>query len=147
MAEGLNRVYLIGALSERPELRYTRRGRPVLRMRLGVTERPAPGQEAPEQLTQWHDVVVPGRRAESLASVVGPGTVVLVEGTLRSRSYPARDGSKRTRYEVVARHVWLLSGVARASRSRPGSVKGRFGGPGSTWDEPAFSDDGQGKLF
>jgi single-strand DNA-binding protein len=145
MAQGLNRVYLMGMLGERPELRYTRGGRAVLRMRIGTAEEQQDSEGNLIERIQWHEVVVPGRRAESLSSTIGPGTRVLIEGALRSRSYDARDGSTRTRYEVVARHVWLLAGVARASR--PSSTGARYGMPDSPWDEPVFSEDGQGKLF
>ncbi|MBW2536731.1 MAG: single-stranded DNA-binding protein [Deltaproteobacteria bacterium] len=145
MAQGLNRIYLLGMLSERPELRYTRGGRPVLRMRLGTEEEHPDGEGNLTKRVQWHEVVIPGGRAEALAAALGPGTRVLVEGAIRSRTFDARDGTKRTRHEVVARHIWLLSGVARASR--PSSSGARYGMPDSPWDAPVFSDDGQGKLF
>lgn len=145
MPEGFNRVFLVGTLAERPELRYTRSGKAVLQLRLGITESYRDSDGIERERTVWHPVIVPGKRAESLAAVVGPGTRLYVEGVLRTRAYKARDGTTRSVSEVVLRNVLVLSGAARASR--PGYGGPRYGMPESPWDEPAFSDDGQGKLF
>lgn len=145
MAQGYNRVYLLGMVSDRADLRYTRGGRPVLRLRMGTQEGADDAESDEPPRTDWHELVVVGRRAESLASAVGPGTLLLVEGTLRTRSYQGRDGSKRSATEVLVRALVILAGTARASR--PGYGGPRYGTPEHPLDEPVFTDEGQGHLF
>ena len=60
--------------------------------------------------TEWFSVVLFGKRAEGLSKLLGKGAAVMVEGPMRPRSWEARDGSKRTAFEVNATDV-LLPGL------------------------------------
>ena len=60
MAEGLNRVILIGNLGTDPELKYTQGGQAVLRLRLATSESYANRAGERQQRTEWHTVIVWG---------------------------------------------------------------------------------------
>lgn len=60
-----------------------------------------------QDMTEWHNVVVWGKRGESLAGVLLKGAYIVVEGELRTRSYETTDGQKRTTTEVIAKDVEL----------------------------------------
>jgi single-strand DNA-binding protein len=79
-----------------------------------------------KQETNWHDVVVLGPRAESLAKLLQKGEPVFVEGRLRKREFKTRDGQSREQTEVIADRVVLLGGPKTGS---PGS-----GGPSAQSD-------------
>src|SRR3990170_3552042 len=107
MADGLNRVMLLGNLGADPELRQTNSGQAVLNMRLATSESYLDRNKVRQERTDWHNVVLWGRRAEALAKFLTKGTRLFVEGGLRTSSYQDRDGNKRWKTEVVASNVIL----------------------------------------
>lgn len=112
MAEGLNRVILLGNLGADPELRVTSTGSSVLKLRLATSETYLDRNKQRQERTEWHNVVVWGRRAEALSKFLGKGDRILIEGSLRTSSYDDRDGNKKYRTEIIANNV-VLSGGGR----------------------------------
>jgi single-strand DNA-binding protein len=112
MAEGLNRVMLIGNLGADAELR----GGPdssVLRLRLATTETYLERRtNERKERTDWHSVVIFGKRAEALARSLTKGTRLFVEGRLQTSSYE-KDGQKHYKTEIVATNVLFAGGSTR----------------------------------
>ena len=129
MAEGLNRVMLLGNLGAESELRYTKGGQAVLNLRLATTESYLDQNKVRQERTDWHNVVIWGKRGEGLARVLGKGSTVFIEGRLATSSYDDKDGNKRWKTEVVATNV-VLAGGGRG-RGGSGDEGGSYGG-GST---------------
>jgi single-strand DNA-binding protein len=107
MAEGLNRVLLLGNLGADPEFRVTSGGQQVLKMRLATSETYLDRNRVRQEKTEWHNVVIWGKRAEALSKFLGKGARLFVEGSLRTSSYEDRDGNKRYRTEVIASNIIL----------------------------------------
>lgn len=116
MAEGLNRVLLLGNLGADPELRNTSGGQVVLKMRLATATTFRGNDGTRRERTEWHSVIVWGRRAEALAKILTKGTRLFVEGEIRSSSYETSAGEKRHKTEIVASNI-LFAGAARSSSS------------------------------
>ncbi|WP_437778702.1 single-stranded DNA-binding protein [Sorangium sp. So ce1097] len=125
MAEGLNRVMLLGNLGADPELRFTQGGQAVLNLRLATTESYLDRDKVRKERTDWHNVVIWGKRAEALGKILSKGSSIFVEGSLRTSSYDDRDGNKRYKTEVIANNV-LLTGGGR-NRGAVGDDAGAFG--------------------
>lgn len=106
MAEGLNKVMLLGNLGADPELRVTAGGQAVLKLRLATTESYLDRNNTRQERTEWHSVTLWGKRGEALAKFLTKGDRIFVEGALRTSSYE-KDGDKRYRTEVVASNVIL----------------------------------------
>ncbi len=134
MAEGLNRVILLGNLGADPELRTTSGGTAVLKMRLATSENYLDRNKQRQERTEWHNVVVWGRRAEALGKFLGKGDRLLVEGSLRTSSYEDREGVKKYRTEIIAQNV-VLSGGGRGGGGGGGSRGG--GGGGDDYGAPS----------
>jgi single-strand DNA-binding protein len=128
MAEGLNRVMLLGNLGAEPELRHTQSGQAVLNLRLATTESYLDRDRVRRERTDWHNVVVWGKRGEALAKILTKGSSIFVEGSLRTSSFEGRDGQKRYKTEVNARNI-LLTGSRGGGRSGAGDTD-RGGPPG-----------------
>src|SRR6478736_7909123 len=129
MAEGLNRVILLGNLGADPELRMTNSGSAVLKLRLATSETYLDRNKQRQERTEWHSVIVWGRRAEALGKFLGKGDRLLVEGSLRTSSYDDKEGNKKYRTEVVATNV-VLSGGGRGGAGGGGGGGGARGGAG-----------------
>ncbi|MCK6533404.1 MAG: single-stranded DNA-binding protein [Polyangiaceae bacterium] len=129
MAEGLNRVFLLGNLGADPELRVTNSGQAVLKMRLATSETYLDKNRVRQERTEWHNVVVWGKRAEALGKFLTKGSRIFVEGGLRTSSYDDREGNKRYKTEIVASNI-ILSGGGGGG----GGGGGRGGGGGARDD-------------
>jgi single-strand DNA-binding protein len=137
MAEGLNRVMLLGNLGADPELRMTSGGQAVLKLRLATSETYLDRNKVRQERTEWHSVVVWGKRGEALAKILAKGSRIFVEGGLRTSSYDDKEGHKRYKTEVVANNIILSGGGG--GRGGPRSSEGP--GPG---EEPAAAGGGGG---
>lgn len=123
MSEGLNRVMLLGNLGADPELRFTPGGQAVLNLRLATTESYVDKDKQRQERTEWHAVVVWGKRGEALGKILSKGSSVFIEGSLRTSSYE-KDGAKRYKTEVIANNVIIAGG------RRGGGDSGGYGNEG-----------------
>ena len=147
----LNRVVLIGRLTQDPELRYTNSGTAVTSFSLAV-ERPRANQ-AGERETDFINIVVWQKQAELCAQYLRKGRLAAVDGRLQIRTYENREGQKVRVAEVVAETVRFLdrgdsapAGGANqapsvASTGRPAPEPARAGN--HRYEDDPFADDSQ----
>ena len=106
----INRVNISGNLTRDPELRATGSGTQILSFGVAVNDR-----RRNPQTNEWEDVpnfvdcVVFGARAEPLSRFLSKGAKVAIEGKLRYSSWEAKDGSRRSKLEVVVDEVEFLT--------------------------------------
>jgi single-strand DNA-binding protein len=117
MSEGVNRVFILGNLGADPELRFTQGGTGVLNMRVATTESYLDQGKQRREHTEWHTVVVWGKRGEGLATFLKKGHGVLIEGSIRQSSYDDKDGIKRYKFEIYANNVVVTRGDQNGQRS------------------------------
>ncbi len=106
----INKAILVGNLGRDPEVRFTPSGRAVARFPVATTERWTDQQGQRQEKTEWHNVVVWGKQAETCGQYLSKGRQVYVEGRISTRNYDDKDGNKRYITEVVARDVRFLGG-------------------------------------
>jgi single-strand DNA-binding protein len=145
MAEGLNRVTLIGNLGADPELKYTQNSQAVLRLRLATTESYVNRSGERQQRTDWHTVIVWGKRGEALNNILSKGRSICVEGRIQYRQWEDKDGNKRNSTEIVAQNIVLL-GSGRGRDSGPPGDFGSGGGGGGGGSAPPADDFGDDDI-
>lgn len=123
MADGLNRVTLLGNLGADPELRHTQGGAAVLTLRLAISESYLDRDKQRKERTEWVTVVVWGLRADGLSRILSKGSRVCVEGSLRTTSYE-KNGEKRYKTEVNANNV-VLCGGGPGKQDQQGQSRGQ----------------------
>jgi single-strand DNA-binding protein len=126
MAEGLNRAILVGNLGMDPELKFTQGGQAVLRIRLATSESYMNKAGERQERTEWHTVIVWGKRAEALNKILSKGRTIWVEGRIQTRSWEDKDGGKRYATEINANNIGLVGGGG----GRGGEGGGGYGGGG-----------------
>lgn len=146
MAEGLNKVMLLGNLGADPELRVTAGGQAVLKLRLATTESYLDRNNTRQERTEWHSVTLWGKRGEALSKFLTKGERIFVEGSLRTSSYE-KDGDKRYRTEVVASNI-ILAGRGKGGEAGEGGYERRAPpreasprGPAAREPSPPPADD------
>lgn len=114
----LNYVAVMGRATREVELKYTPKGNPTCNLSIAVNRR---YQDKDTQ--EWKDdpsffnVTVWGPQAERCAERIKKGSAVLIEGSLRSRSWTNQAGEKRSVIEIVARRVQLLDKIGAEPES------------------------------
>lgn len=118
MSEGLNKVILLGNLGADPETKFGQSGAGATRLRLATTTSwfDKTANERKER-TDWHSVVVFGKRGEALQKILRKGSTIMVEGRLQTSSYE-KNGEKRSSTDVIADNV-VLAGGRREDSAQP----------------------------
>jgi single-strand DNA-binding protein len=146
MANGLNKVMIIGNLGADPELRHTQNNQSVTRMRIATTESYQDRGGNQQQSTEWHSVVAWGKSAETAAKYLTKGRQVYIEGRLKTRKWQDKEGKDRYTTEVVAQRVLFLGGRGEAEVPREeAAAPFEGGGDGEILDPFASDFEEQGK--
>lgn len=105
----MNRCVLIGNLTRDPELKTTTSGLSVCNFTIAVSR--SFSSQGGEREADFIPVVVWRKQAENSAKYLRKGSQVCVAGAIQTRSYEAKDGSRRYITEIVANEVQFLSRV------------------------------------
>lgn len=114
----LNKVFLLGRLTQDPETKTTSSGQTVCSFGL-ATNRIWTDRETKQQQkqTEYHNIVLWRRLAEIASQYLKKGSLVLIEGRIQTRSWQDQTGTKRYRTEVVADNMQL--GPRTATQEAP----------------------------
>jgi len=91
-------------------MRYTPSGQGVCELRLATSESWNDKNGQRQERTEWHRIVVWGKRAEVCSKYLAKGRQVFVEGRIQTRTYDDKDGNKRYITEIIANDVQFLGG-------------------------------------
>ncbi|MBR2215081.1 MAG: single-stranded DNA-binding protein [Selenomonadaceae bacterium] len=126
----MNKVVLIGRLTRDPDVRYTQSGTAVTTFTLAVDRRGARNAEQNGQPTaDFIPIVTWQKTAELCGNYLSKGRQVALEGRIQTRSYDAKDGTKRYVTEVVANEVEFI-GPRQQGATSGGMGDGNQGGMG-----------------
>jgi single-strand DNA-binding protein len=135
----LNKVLLIGNLGKDPEVRFTPGGRAGARFPVATSEVWNDQEGQRQERTEWHNVVVWGKQAETCGQYLAKGRQVFLEGSVRSRQYDDKEGNRRYITEVIAQRVQFLGG--RGGEGGGGGGGGGSRGGGDDLPPPGPEDD------
>jgi single-strand DNA-binding protein len=133
---------LVGNLGADPDMRYTPSGQGVCELRLATSESWNDKNGQRQGRTEWHRIVVWGKRAEVCSKYLSKGRQVYVEGRIQTRTYDDKDGNKRYITEIIAADVQFLGGGGRE-----GAQGGRSGGRSDEAPPPSDADFGGGAGY
>ena len=110
MANGVNKVFLLGHLGTDPELRYTPNQNAVCNLSIATTERRKGVEGEWNDHTEWHKVVVWGKIAENCSNYLSKGRQVFVEGRIQTEKWEDKEGNSRYTTKVIANSVQFVGG-------------------------------------
>ena len=94
----MNIVILSGRLGKDPDVRYTPNGKANTSFSLATTER-WKNEDGKQEKTEWHNIVVWGKQAETCGEYLHKGDFIIVNGKIQTRSWE-KDGVKQYKTEI-----------------------------------------------
>lgn len=118
----LNKVFLIGRLTQNPQIKTTSGGQTVCTFGL-ATNRFAKDPQSGEvkKMTEYHNIVLWRRLAEIASKYLSKGSLVLIEGRIQTRSWQGTNGNSYSKTEIVAEKIQL--GPKTLSQKEPPEEK------------------------
>ena len=106
--KGLNKVQLIGNLGKDPEINLLEGNIQVAKFTLATTEtyRNKTGELITD--TEWHNIVLWRGLAEIAAKYLVKGSMVYIEGKIKTRHYDDKEGVRKYVTEIVADEMIML---------------------------------------
>jgi len=118
----INKVILVGRVGRDPEVRHLDNNATVARFTLATNETYKNKNGEKVTNTEWHNLIVWRGLAEIAGRYIKKGTMLYVEGKIRTRSWDDKEGNKRYTTEIEVDNFQMLS-----SRSEEGSQSGSGG--------------------
>lgn len=118
----LNRVSILGNLGADPELKTTANDA-VCSFSVATNEFYKSGADR-KQHTEWHQVVVFGKLAQTCSLYLKKGSRAFLEGRLRTNTYQDKDGRQQSRTRIYASTVQFLDSAKTSDLSHLLSVEG-----------------------
>lgn len=113
----LNVVAIMGRLVADPELRTTTKGHSVCSFRIACDRSYV--QQGQERQADFIDIVAWRQQADFVSRYFQKGSMIAVEGSLQTRQYQDKQGSKRTAVEVVANNISFAGAKRQDGQSAP----------------------------
>ena len=139
---GVNRVILIGNLGKDPDMQFLEGNIAVAKFSLATTETYKDRSGKLISQTEWHTVVLWRGLAELAQKYLHKGSLVYIEGRLKTRSWEDKEGNKKFATEVVGDNLIMLD--KRSDGSQLGS--GYESIDGSEGEVPPHPDEGTERL-
>ena len=132
---GVNRVMLIGNLGKDPDVQFLEGNIGVAKFPLATTETFKDRSGKLVSQTEWHTVVLWRGLAELAQKYLHKGSLVYIEGRLRTRSWEDKEGNRKFATEVVGDNLIMLD--KRTDPSGSSAIHGESGIEGlSSTDAP-----------
>lgn len=133
----MNRVSLVGRLTNKPELRYTSGNLPFTRFSVAVN-RTYSNQQGQKE-TDFINIVAWRKQAENICNYLDKGSLVSVDGRIQTGSYE-KDGEKRYTFEVLADSVQFLESKSQSQSRNQGNFASNNASPYDYQDNGRSND-------
>lgn len=110
MANGVNKVILVGNLGKDPEIHKMDNGVTKASFSLATTETYKDKSGEKVSTTEWHNIVLWRGLAEVAENYLKKGQTVYVEGKIRKREYEDKEGQKKSVVEIIGDSLVMMGG-------------------------------------
>jgi single-strand DNA-binding protein len=105
-----NRVQLIGRLGADPEVKNLEGNKKVARLSIATNDEYTDKSGQKVKQTQWHNLVVWGKLAETSEKYLVKGKEIAIEGKLTYRTWNDKDGKTHNITEIVVNELLMMGG-------------------------------------
>jgi len=118
---GVNKVMLIGNLGKDPDVQLLEGNIAVAKFPLATTESYKDKTGKLMSQTEWHMVVLWRGLAELAQKYLHKGSLVYIEGRLKTRTWDDKDGNKKFATEIVGENLIMLDKRGEAGFGQHGT--------------------------
>jgi len=104
----VNKVIIVGNLGQDPEARFTPQGTAVTNLSIATNESWKNQEGQIQDRTEWHRAVLYGKMAETASQYMKKGSMVYVEGRLRTKEWEDQNQNKRKTTEIMCDNFTML---------------------------------------
>ncbi len=119
----LNKVFVLGNVTRDPESRAMPSGSPVVNFGIATNRFYTDQAGVKKQDTEFHNVVVFGKLADVAARYLTKGSLVMVEGRIKTRNWMNQQNVKQYRTEIIAEVLQLGPRPGGAANAGGGSYQ------------------------
>ena len=118
----LNKAFILGNVTRDPEVRALPSGQSVTNFGIATNRFYTDASGQKKQEAEFHNIVCFGKLADISSRYLNKGSLVLIEGRIKTRSWQNAQGLKQYRTEIIA------DGLQLAPRSMGGATAGNSAG-------------------
>ena len=134
----LNKVLLVGRLTQDPEARTTPSGQNVTTINMATNRVWTDATSGRKEATEFHRVVAWGRLGDIASNYLKKGAMVMIEGRLQTRSWDDKtSGQKRYMTEIIAENLQMGPRATGASSGSSTYEAGAYKRPSAPMASPA----------
>ncbi|OGZ78540.1 MAG: hypothetical protein A2528_02665 [Candidatus Staskawiczbacteria bacterium RIFOXYD2_FULL_37_9] len=143
----LNKAFVLGNVTRDPEVRSMPNGNQVTNFSMATNRvwKDAQGQKKEE--AEFHNIVCYGKLADISARYLNKGSLVLIEGRIKTRNWTNQQGVKQYKTEIIAETMQLgpkgagTSGNSNYSKPQFGSHEPEQNNPPAGGDIPIIEEN------
>lgn len=106
----VNKAIIVGHLGKDPEMRYLPNGDAVANFSVATSEQWKDKEGNKQESTEWHRISFFGKTAEVCGQYLKKGSLVYIEGSIRTRKWQDKEGQDRYTTEIRGDRMQMLGG-------------------------------------
>lgn len=103
----INKVILLGYVSEPQALKYTKNGIPVITLNLATTDTFKNKENIQEKITTWHNIIFYNTKALFVNNFIKKGFLIYVEGSIKIDKWDSPNGQKNL-IKIIGSHIQII---------------------------------------
>jgi len=115
----INKVILIGRLTSDPEVRYTPAGECVANVAIACNENWKDKNGVKQEYVEFISLVFWRKLGEIAAEFLKKGSLIYVEGKMRSEKYTGKDNVERKIWKVIVSELKMLGSKTESAAAKP----------------------------
>ena len=110
----VNKVTLIGRLGKDPVIKHFSNDNAIAEFSLATDESYKNKEGQKVEQTEWHNIKIPTKGLAGIAEkYLKKGSLLYVEGKIRTRNYDDKDGNKKYITEIICESFKMLDGTGK----------------------------------
>ena len=137
----LNKAFVLGNVTRDPETRSLPSGQQVASFGLATNRFYTDQSGQKKQDTEFHNIVCFGKLADIAQRFLTKGSLVLIEGRIKTRNWQNTQGTKNYRTEIIADALQLGPRGSSGSSANSGSFSSQAQAPQKGEDIPVIEEN------
>ena len=138
----LNKAFVLGNVTRDPEVKSLPSGQQVTNFSIATNRFYTSAQGEKKQEAEFHNIVCFGKLADISARYLNKGSLILIEGRIKTRNWTNQQGVKQYRTEIIAETMQL--GPKGASEISGGNSN--YGKPAFSRPEPEMPENSRANM-